>query len=91
MRTKSKALFEKFHIRGNENRPMPIVNGASLRDDFDAIKADFASLRKADKISIDVDVLIVALCRIVVLLIAVLLEKTTIKTDNNFTIADQQG
>ena len=70
---------------------MPIVNGASLRDDFDAIKAGFASLRKTDKISIDVDVLIVALCRIVVLLIAVLLEKTTIKTDNNFTIADRQG
>ena len=35
---------------------MPTVNSASLRDEFDAYKADFASLRKEGKITKEFDV-----------------------------------
>ena len=69
---------------------MPSVNGASLRDDFDAIKAGFAWFRERGKIPKEVDELIVALCRMVALLIAVLLEKTTKKTGKNSSIPPSQ-
>ena len=69
---------------------MASVNGTSLRDEFDAAKARIASLRKAGKISDDVDVVIGVLCSLLGILIAVFLEKTTRKTSKNSGIPPSQ-
>ena len=41
---------------------MATVNSASLRDEFDAYKADIASLRKEGKILKEVDVVFSGMC-----------------------------
>ena len=56
---------------------MGSVNCASLRDEFDACKADIASLRKEGKITKEVGVVLTGLCGLVEILIAVFLEKTS--------------
>ena len=61
---------------------MASVNSASLRDEFEAYKADIASLRKKSKITKEVDVVVTGLCVLVGILIAVFLEKNTKKTSN---------
>ena len=49
--TRSDALFDMPHFHGKVDGQMPSVNTASLRDEFDAVKAEIASLRKESKIS----------------------------------------
>ena len=58
---------------------MASMNSASLRDEFDAYKADIASLRKESKITKEVDVVVTGLRVLLGILIAVFLEKTTKK------------
>ena len=65
---------------------MASVNSASLRDEFEAYKADIASLRKKSKITKEVDVVVTGLCVLVGILIAVFLEKNTKKTSKNSSI-----
>ena len=69
---------------------MPSVNSASLRDEFDACKADIASLRKEGKSTREADEVIDGLCRLSEILIAILLEKTTRKTSRNSSIPPSQ-
>ena len=69
---------------------MGSVNSASLRDEFDAYKADIASLRKEGKITKEVGVVLTGLCSLVEVLIAVFLEKTTKKTSKNSSIPPSQ-
>ena len=69
---------------------MACVNSASLRDEFDAYKADIASLRKEGKITKEVGVVLTGLCGLVEILIAVFLEKTTKKTSTNSSIPPSQ-
>ncbi|WP_419906886.1 hypothetical protein [Hoeflea sp.] len=59
---------------------MASVNGTSLREEFDAARARIAALRKAGRISDDVDAVIGVLCSLLGILIAIFLEKTTRKT-----------
>ena len=59
---------------------MSTVNSASLRDEFDGYTADIDSLRIEGKIPKEADVVINGLCRLLGILIAILLEKTTKKT-----------
>ena len=61
---------------------MATVNSASLRDEFDAYKADFASLRKEGKITKKIDVPFTGVCDLLAILIAVFLEKTTKKNSS---------
>ena len=65
-------------------------SSASLRDEFDAYKADIASLRKEGKITKEVGVVLTGLCGLVEILIAVFLEKTTKKTSKNSSIPPSQ-
>ena len=60
------------HFHGKVGGQMPSVNTASLRDEFDAVKAEIASLRKEGEISKEADVIISGLCRLLGLLFAVL-------------------
>ena len=69
---------------------MPSVNSASLRDEFDGYKADIASLRKEGKIPKEADVVFSGLCRLLGILMAILLEKTTKKTSRNSSIPPSQ-
>ena len=69
---------------------MGSVNSASLRDEFDACKADISSLRKEGKISKEAYVVFSGLCRLLGILIAILLEKTTKKTSRNSSIPPSQ-
>ena len=69
---------------------MPSVDGTSLRDEFDAAKARIASLRKAGKISDEVDAVIGVLCSLLGILVAIFLEKTTRKTGKNSSIPPSQ-
>ena len=69
---------------------MPTVNCDSLRDEFDAYKADIASLRKKGKIPKEVNVLLTGLCCLLEILIAVFLEKETKKTSKNSSIPPSQ-
>ena len=94
MGTKNDALFERSHTHGKAGRQIPRVNSASLRDEFDAYKADITSLRKKGKVTKEADVVISGLCRLSGILITILLEKTTKKTSKKFqhpTNADWQG
>ena len=73
---------------------MTTVNSASLRDDFDAFKADHASLRKEGKISKEADEVIGGLCRLLGIMNAIFLRKDDQKDQKEFqhpTIADRQG
>ncbi|WP_419913230.1 hypothetical protein [Hoeflea sp.] len=69
---------------------MASVNGTSLREEFDAARARIAALRKAGRISDDVDAVIGVLCSLLGILIAIFLEKTTRKTGKNSSIAPSQ-
>ena len=69
---------------------MGSVNSASLRDEFDGYKADIASLRKEGKIPKEADVVFSGLCRLLEILMAILLEKTTKKTSRNSSIPPSQ-
>ena len=69
---------------------MSTVNTASLRDEFDACKADIASLRKEGKISKEVYVVIIRLCRLLDILMVIFLEKKTKKTSKNSSIPPSQ-
>ena len=86
MGTENDARFETFHTHGKAGQQMPTVNSASLRDEFDAYKADIASPRKEGKISKESDVVIRTLCRLLGIVIAIFLEKTTKKTSKNSSI-----
>ena len=66
-------------------------NSASLRDEFDAYKADIASLRKEGKITKEVGVVLTGLCSLMEILIAVFLEKPTKKTSKNSSIPPSQS
>ena len=69
---------------------MASVNSASLRDEFDGYKADIDSLRKEGKISKEADVVFSGMCRLLGILIAIFLEKTTKKTSTNSSIPPSQ-
>ena len=66
------------------------MNTASLRDEFDAYKADIASLRKDGEITEKTDKVLTGLCDLVTILSAVFLEKTTKKTSKNSSIPPSQ-
>ena len=65
---------------------MSTVNTASLRDQFDACKADIASLRKEGKISKEAYVVVRTFCRLLEILMVVFLEEKTKKTSKNSRI-----
>ena len=65
---------------------MPSVNSAFLRDEFDAYKADIASLRNEGKIKKEIDVVISRLGCLLGIMIGVFLEKTARKTSKNSSI-----
>ena len=69
---------------------MTTVNSASLRDEFDAYKADIVSLRKEGEITEKTDKVLTGLCDLVTILTAVFLEKTTKKTSKNSSIPPSQ-
>ena len=69
---------------------MSTVNTASLRDEFDACKADIASLRKEGKILKEAYVVIRTFCRLLEILMVVFLEKKTKKTSKNTSIPPSQ-
>ena len=69
---------------------MATVNSASLRDEFDAYKADIVSLRKEDEITEKTDKVLTGLCDLVTILTAAFLEKTTKKTSKNSSIPPSQ-
>ena len=69
---------------------MATVNSASLRDEFDGYKAAIDSLRKEGKISKEADVVFSGLCRLLGIMIAIFLEKTTKKTSTNSSIPPSQ-
>ena len=69
---------------------MGSVNRASLRDAFDGYKADIDSLRKECKISKEADVVFSGMCRLLGILIAIFLEKTTKNTSTNSSIPPSQ-
>ena len=65
---------------------MSTVNTASLRNEFNACKADIASLRKEGKISSEAYVVFTTLCRLLDILMVIFLEKKTKKTSKNSSI-----
>ena len=69
---------------------MPMVNAASLREEFDDAKARIAALRKDGKVSEEVDAVIGVLFTLLGILIAVLLERTTRKTGKNSGLPPSQ-
>ena len=69
---------------------MATVNSASLRDEFDAYKADIVSLRKEGEITEKTDKVLTGLCDLVTILTAAFLEKTTKKTSKNSSIPPSQ-
>ena len=69
---------------------MATVNSASLRDEFDAYKADIVSLRKEGEITEKTDKVLTGLCDLVTILTAAFLEKTTKKTSKNSSIPPLQ-
>ena len=69
---------------------MPTVNGASLREEFEAAKERIQTLREAGKVSEEVDAVIGVLFTLLGILIAVLLEKTTRKTSANSGLPPSQ-
>ena len=69
---------------------MATVNSASLRDEFDVIKTDITSMRDESKSTREADKIIAESCRLLEILIAILLEKTTKKTSKNSSIPPSQ-
>ena len=69
---------------------MATVNSASLRDEFDVIKTDITSMRNEGKSTREADKIIDGSCRLLEMLIAILLEKTTKKTSKNSSIPPSQ-
>ena len=69
---------------------MATVNSASLRDEFDVVKTDITSMRNEDKSTREADKIIDDSCRLLEILIAILLEKTTKKTSKNSSIPPSQ-
>ena len=69
---------------------MATVNGKSLRDEFEAARADVEALRAAGKLSGEVDTVIRVLMTLLSILISILLEKTTPKTSKNSGIPPSQ-
>ena len=69
---------------------MATVNSASLREEFDAYKADIVSLRKEGEITEKTDKVLTGLCDLVTILTAAFLEKTTKKTNKNSSIPPSQ-
>ena len=69
---------------------MATVNSASLRDEFDVIKTDITSMRNESKSTREADKIIDESCRLLEMLIAILLEKTTKKTSKNSSIPPSQ-
>ena len=59
---------------------MASVNSASLRDEFDVIKTDITSMRNEGKSTREADKIIDESCRLLEILIAIFLVKTTKKT-----------
>ena len=69
---------------------MPTVNGALLREEFEAAKARIKTLREAGKVSAEADAMFGILITLMSVLIAVLLEKTTRKTSANSGLPPSQ-
>ena len=69
---------------------MATVNTASLRNEFEACKADIDSLRKEGEITEKADKAITDLCDMMAVKIAVFLEKTTKMTSKNSSIPPSQ-
>ena len=69
---------------------MPMVNAASLREEFDDAKARIAALRKDGKVSEEIDAVIGVLFTLLGILIAVLLERTIRKTGRNSGLSPSQ-
>ena len=69
---------------------MATVNSTSLRDEFDAYKADIVSLRKEGEITEKADTVLTGLCDLVKILTPAFLEKTTKKTSKNSSIPPSQ-
>ena len=69
---------------------MATVNGKSLRDEFEAARADVEALRAAGKLSGEVDAVIRVLMTLLSILISILLERTTPKTSRNSGIPPSQ-
>ena len=65
-------------------------DSASLRDEFDAYKADIVSLRKEGEITEKTDKVLTGLCDLVTILTAAFLEKTTKTTSKNSSIPPSQ-
>ena len=70
---------------------MATVYSASLRDEFDAYKADIVSLRKEGEITEKTDKVLTGLCDLVTILTAAFLEKTTKKVTTQLPFFDKSG
>ena len=70
---------------------MASVNGTSVREEFAAAKARIATLRRAGKVSEEVDAVLSVMFTMMDLLITVLLEKKTPKTSGNSGIPPSQA
>lgn len=69
---------------------MPTVNKESLRNEFDALKAQFSDLRASGKVSSESQALISTLLMLMELMVAVFLEKSTKKTSKNSSLPPSQ-
>ncbi len=69
---------------------MATVNAASLRDEFEGAKAGIAALRRDGKVSAEADAMFRILITLMGVLITVLLEKTTRKSDRNSSLPPSQ-
>ena len=69
---------------------MATVNAASLRDEFEAAKAGIAALRKDGKVSAQADAMFRILITLMSVLITILLERTTRKSDRNASLPPSQ-
>lgn len=64
---------------------MASLNKTTVRTEVDKLKADFQKLSSDGKLSAEVLVLINSLMLILDLILAIFLEKTTVKTSKNFS------
>lgn len=69
---------------------MPTVNDKLLREQLQAAKDQIEALRKSGKVSPEADAVFRGLMRLLTLLLAVLLEKTTRKRSRNSSIPPSQ-
>ena len=70
---------------------MATAISASLRDEFDGYTADIDALRIEVQIPKEADVVISGMCRLLGIVIAIFLEKTTKKTSKNSSIPPSQS